>query len=39
MDPIRAYLTDKTFPSETKEAERIKKWADWFILYERILYK
>lgn len=39
MDPIMAYLTDKTFPSETKEAECIKKWADWFILHERILYK
>jgi len=39
MDPIKGYLADGTLPAHTKEAERVKKRADWFILYKGILYK
>lgn len=39
MDPIVVYLSDGTLPSERKEAERVKKRAEWFILYKGILYK
>jgi len=39
MDPIRPYLTNGTFPADTKEAERVKKRAVWFTIDEAILYK
>ena len=39
MDPICAYPTDGTFPSYSKEADKVKKMSNWFILYEGILYK
>ena len=39
MEPIRAYLADGTLPTDAKEAEKIKKWSNWFVLYEGILYK
>ena len=39
MDPIRAYLADGTLPKDSKEADRVKRQANWFILYDGILYK
>jgi len=33
------YLTDGTLPLDPKEADRMKKRSNWFILYEGILYK
>ena len=39
MDPLCAYLADGTLPSDSKEANRIKRQANWFILYDRILHK
>ena len=39
MDPIREYLTDDTLPPDPKEADKVKKRSNWFILYEGILYK
>jgi len=39
MEPIRAYLTDGTLPSDPKEADKVKKRSNWFILYKGILYK
>jgi len=39
MDPIRAYLADDTLPPNAKEVDQVKKQANWFILYEGILYK
>jgi len=39
MDPVRAYLVDATLPADSKEADRVKKKANWFILYDRVLYK
>ena len=39
MDPIKAYLSDDALPTGTKESEQVKKLVEWFILYERILYK
>jgi len=39
MEPIRAYLADGTLPTDAKEAEKVKKRSNWFILYEGILYK
>ena len=38
MDPIRAYLADSTLPSDYKEANCVKRRANQFILYNRILY-
>ena len=39
MDLIHAYLTDGTLPPDPKEADKVKKRLNWFILYEGILYK
>ena len=39
MDPIRTYLADDKLPSDYKEADRIKRRVNWFILYDGILYK
>jgi len=39
MGPIFAYLADGTLPANSKETHRVKRWSNWFILYERILYK
>ena len=39
MEPIHTYLTDGTLPSDPKEADKVKKRSNWFILYEGILYK
>ena len=39
MDPIQMYLADGTLPAVPKEADRVKKQANWFILYDGILYK
>jgi len=39
MGLICAYLADGTLPSDSKEAGRMKRRANWLILYDRILYK
>jgi len=39
MDPIHAYLTNGTLLSDPKEADKVKKRSNWFILYKGILYK
>jgi len=39
MEPIRVYLADGTLPEDPKEAEKVKKRSNWFILCEGILYK
>ena len=39
MDSIRMYLADGTLPLDPKEADRMKKGANWFILYGEMLYK
>jgi len=39
MDPICAYLTDSTLPSNLKEADHVKQRSNWFILYDGLLYK
>jgi len=39
MEPIHAYLIDGTMPSDPKEADKVKKRSNLFILYEGILYK
>jgi len=39
MESIRAYLTNGTLLADAKEAEKVKKRSNWFILYEGILYK
>ena len=39
MEPIRASLTNGILPSNPKEADKVKKRSNWFILYEGILYK
>jgi len=39
VDPIRTYLANGTLPADPKEADRVKRWSSWFILYEGILYK
>ena len=39
MEPIRAYLADGTLPTDSREAEKIKRRSNWFVLYEGILYK
>ena len=39
MDPLVCYLQDGTLPSNPKDANRIEKKAQWFTLYEGILYK
>ena len=39
MDPLVRYLRDGTLPSDPKDANRIEKRAQWFTLYEGILYK
>jgi len=39
MDPIRAYIIDGTLPMDPKEADKVKKRSNWFILYEGILHK
>ena len=39
MDPIRMYLADEMLPPDPKEANRAKRRANWFILYDGILYK
>ena len=39
MEPTRAYLADGTLPSDPKEANKVKKRSNWFILYEGIIYK
>jgi len=39
MDPICAYLADGMLPQDSKEADRTKRWANWFLMYEGILYK
>jgi len=37
MDPICAYLV--TLPSYHQEADLVRTRANWFILYDRILYR
>ena len=39
MDPLVSYLWDGTLPSDPRDASRIRKKAQWFTLYEGILYK
>jgi len=39
MDPIYAYLMCGMLASDSKEADGVKRPANWFILYDRILYK
>jgi len=39
MDPIRVYLADGALPLDFKEVDRAKRQANWFILYDGILYK
>jgi len=39
MDPLVSYLQDGTLPSDPKDASRVRKKAQWFTLYEGILYK
>jgi len=39
MDSIRVYFTDGTLPTDPKEAEHLKRWSNWFILYGGVLYK
>ena len=39
MDRIRVYLADGMLPTEVKEAEQVKKRANWFLLYDEILYE
>ena len=39
MEPIRADLANGTLPADAKEAEKVKKTSNWFILYKGILYK
>ena len=39
MDPLLSYLRDGTLPSDPKDASRIRQKAQWFTLYEGILYK
>jgi len=39
MDPIRAYLTNGTWPTDANEADRVKNRANWFVFYDVILYK
>ena len=39
MDPIRAYLADSTLSADSKEADRVKRRSNSFILYEGILYE
>ena len=39
MEPIRTYLAEGVLPTDAKEAEKIKKRSNWFVLYEGILYK
>jgi len=39
MDSIRVYLVKDTLPRDSMEAGRVKRWANWFILYDEILYK
>jgi len=34
MEPIVANLSNGVFPLDSKEAERVKKRAEWFILYD-----
>jgi len=39
MDPLVSYLRDGTLPSDPKEANRIERKPQWFMLYEGVLYK
>jgi len=39
MDPLVSYLRDGTLPSNPRDASRVRKKAQWFTLYEGILYK
>ena len=39
MDPLVSYLRDGTLPLNPKDVNRIEKKAQWFTLYEGILYK
>ena len=39
MDPFCTHLTDGTLPADPKEADRVRKRMNWFIIYEKILYK
>jgi len=39
MDPIRTYLANGTLPMDSKEVDRVKRLANWFILYDGILHK
>jgi len=39
IDPICAYLTDGTILADPKEADKVKKQSNWFILYKGTLYK
>ena len=39
MDSLVSYLRDGTLPSDPKDANRIRKKAQWFTLYEGVLYK
>ena len=39
MDPLVSYLRDGTLPSDPKEANRIERKSQWFMLYEGVLYK
>jgi len=37
--PHPRYLTNGTLPANLKEADRVRRWPNWCILYVRILYK
>jgi len=39
IEPICAYLTDGMMPSYPKEADKVKKRSNWFILFQGILYE
>ena len=39
MNPLVNYLRDGTIPLDSKDASRIKKKSQWFMLYEGVLYK
>jgi len=39
MDPTRTYLADSPLLSDHKKADCVKRQANWFILYDGIIYK
>jgi len=39
MDPLVSYLRDGTLPLDLKDANRIEKKSQWFMLYEGVLYE